>query len=119
MELVIDRVDYFDSSALVKRYLSETGSVWVQARYHDASRIVAMADIGRVEIAAAFASKLRGGFINMLEYQAVRNMLTSDVRKRYYIIPVIAQRVDDAIALTARAANYAATMPYISPVRCI
>lgn len=28
----ISVTDYFDSSALVKRYLAETGSVWVQAR---------------------------------------------------------------------------------------
>lgn len=41
MSQVIHHTDYFDSSALVKRYLAETGSVWVQARCNDPARIIA------------------------------------------------------------------------------
>jgi len=102
MGSAIDRVDYFDSSALVKRYLLEAGSNWVQARYHDATCFIAIADVGRVEIAAAFAGKLRGGLISPVEYQAVRMMLDTDVHRRYYIIPVEKQRIDEAIVLTGR-----------------
>jgi len=82
--------------------VAETGSVWVQKRCRDATRIIALADIGRVEIAAAFAGKLRGGFITMPEYQSVRAMLTTDTRNRYHIVPVVTPRVDEAITLTAR-----------------
>ncbi len=50
---------YFDSSALVKRYLLETGTAWVQRWCDDPAQTIAVAEIGLVEIAAAFASKLR------------------------------------------------------------
>jgi len=43
---------YLDSSALVKRYLIETGTPWVQA-WCDAARTITVAEVGLVEIAAA------------------------------------------------------------------
>jgi len=93
--------DYFDSSALVKRYLAERGSAWVQARCNDPARTIVTADISRVEVAAAFAGKLRGKFITQAEYQEARARLAADAQKRYQLIPVISQRVDEAIELTA------------------
>ena len=102
MGQVVSGTDYFDSSALVKRYLAETGSAWVQARCNDPARTIATVDLGRVEVAAAFAAKLRGKFITPVEYQAVRSRLAADARKRYQVIPVTSQRVDEAIELTAR-----------------
>ena len=92
--------DYFDSSALVKRYLAETGSSWVQMRFSDPARMIITADISRVEIAAAFAGKLRGRFITQAEYQEAHARLNADTQKRFYILPVISQRIDEAIALT-------------------
>lgn len=47
---------YFDSSALVKRYLVENGTPWVQTWCDDPAHTVAVAEIGLVEIAAAFGS---------------------------------------------------------------
>ena len=54
---------YLDSSALVKRYLAETGTPWVQAWCADPNQTAAVGEIGLVEIAAAFAGKLRGTHI--------------------------------------------------------
>jgi hypothetical protein len=68
-------VGYFDSSALVKRYLAETGTSWVQAWCDDPDRTVAVGEIRLVEIAAAFASKLRGGFITQTAYRNARHPL--------------------------------------------
>lgn len=102
MGVVTYHTDYFDSSALVKRYMAEVGCEWVQARCNDPARIIAMADIGRVEIAAAFASKLRGSFITPVEYQAARTQLKMDMQERCHLIPVESGRVDAAIELTAR-----------------
>lgn len=94
--------DYFDSSALVKRYLAETGSAWVQARGNNPAQVIVTADLARVEIAAAFARKLREGSITQSEYQQARDRLTSDTAMRYQIVPVSFERVDEAIELTAR-----------------
>jgi len=99
---MVTSIDYFDSSALVKRYLAEMGSAWVQARCNDPARTIATVDLSRVEVAAAFAAKLRGNFITQAEYQEARTKLAADAQKRYHLIPVTPQRVDEAIELTAR-----------------
>ena len=102
MGQVVSSTDYFDSSALVKRYLAELGSAWVQARCNDPDRTIATVELSRVEIAAAFAGKLRGKFITQAEYQEALTKLAADAQKRYHLIPVTSQRVDEAIELTAR-----------------
>jgi len=99
---MVSSIDYFDSSALVKRYMAETGSAWVQARCNDPVRTIATVDLSRIEVAAAFAAKWRGKFITQTEYQEARTKLVADAQKRYLLIPVTTQRVDEAIELTAR-----------------
>ncbi len=49
---------YLDSSAIVKRYVAETGSEQVQALLGEAT-VVGTAVISRVEVAAAFAKAVR------------------------------------------------------------
>ncbi len=102
MELNISHVDYFDSSALVKRYFIEEGSVWVQNRCNELTRTIVFAEIGRVEIAAAFAGKLRGGFINQTEYQQAITDLAMDCQQQYFLILIKSSRIDEAVALTKR-----------------
>lgn len=97
-----EQTNYFDSSALVKRYVTEIGSAWVQNRCDDPTHIITLADIGRVEIAAAFASKWRGNSITQNEYQRVRAKLTDDVQQEYQTVPVIGDRINEAINLTAQ-----------------
>jgi hypothetical protein len=102
MGLNISDVDYFDSSALVKRYFNEEGSAWVQNRCNELTRTIVFAEIGRVEIAAAFAGKLRGGFITQAEYQQILTDLTMDCQQQYFLILVESSRIDEAIELTRR-----------------
>ncbi len=102
MESNLSQVDYFDSSALVKRYLSEMGSFWVQKRCYDANRIIVTSEISRVEVAAAFAAKLRGQLITQAEYQQIRTQLKQDCQQQYFLIPVDFQCIDEAVELTAR-----------------
>lgn len=55
---------YADSSALVKRYVAETGSGWIQALCDPAAgHTIALAHIGLVEIAAALGVKHRQGLL--------------------------------------------------------
>ena len=93
--------NYFDSSALVKRYFIETGSMWVQNRYNDPEQIIALSDIGRVEIAAVFASKLRQKTVSQTNYQKALKKLAADTQQRYQILPLTSQLIDEAIILTA------------------
>lgn len=93
---------YLDSSALVKRYLVETGTSWVQAWCDNLTQTVAVAEIGLVEIAAAFAGKLRGGHITPAEYYNARTDLTADASDDYVLVAINRTVVDEAIELTAR-----------------
>lgn len=93
---------YFDSSALVKRYLTESGTPWVQTWCKDPAHTVAVAEIGLVEIAAAFAGKLRGTHITPIQYDDARTDLTADARDEYTLVTVNRTVVNEAIALTAR-----------------
>lgn len=93
---------YFDSSALVKRYMTESGTPWIQAWCDDPGQTVAVAEIGLVEIAAAFAGKRRGGFITPKAYHNARTDLETDARDEYVLISVNRPIVDAAIGLTAR-----------------
>jgi predicted nucleic acid-binding protein len=93
---------YFDSSALVKRYMREAGTTWVQGWCDDPTQVVAVAEIGLVEMAAAFAGKMRGGFITAAMSSDARADLLEDARSEYVLVAIDRSIVDDAIDLTVR-----------------
>jgi hypothetical protein len=93
---------YFDSSALVKRYLVETGTPWVQSWCVDPIQTVAVGEIGLVEVAAAFAGKLRGAHITSAQYYSARADLAADARDEYVLVTINRAVVDEAIELTAK-----------------
>jgi predicted nucleic acid-binding protein len=96
-------VYYADSSALVKRYVNESGSTWIQAICQPISNhIIALAHVGLAEIAAALSVKYR------------QNVLTADIRDgllrdlqrygrdQYWLVDVDQAMVTDAIDLIRR-----------------
>lgn len=94
---------YADSSALVKRYVTETGSSWIQALCDPkAGHVIALAHIGLVEVAAALAVKHRQGILETAIYDALLRDLLRDSRDQYWLIDVDQSMVSQAIALTRR-----------------
>lgn len=94
---------YLDTSALVKRYMAEQGTEWVEALCEDEeNNAIAIAHIGLVEVAAAFAAKRRGHFITSQEHQQALNDLISDARYRYQLVSTHPDIIDSAIQLTGR-----------------
>ena len=76
------RTFYLDASVLVKRYLAETGSAWVESLCADeANNAIAIAEFGLVETAAAFAAKRRGQFITAGEYESALADLVRDASR--------------------------------------
>jgi predicted nucleic acid-binding protein len=63
---------------------------------------VAVADIGLVEVAAAFAGKLRGGFITPDAYKNARIDLERDAQEEYVLVAVTLSAIGEAIELTSR-----------------
>jgi predicted nucleic acid-binding protein len=96
-------VYYADSSALVKRYVNEVGSAWVQAICDPlANHIIALAHVGLAEIAAALGMKYRQNLLTAEIRDRLLRDLQRDGRDQYWLVDVDQDIVTDAIALTRR-----------------
>jgi len=94
---------YLDASALVKRYIAEIGTTWIEALCaNEDTNAIAIAHIGLVEAAAAFAVKQRSNAITPIEYDNALADLIWDAQRRYQLVVVSHIQVDRAIQLTRR-----------------
>lgn len=94
---------YADSSALVKRYVTEAGSGWVQALCEPTTgHVIALAHVGLVEIAAALAVKNRQGVLSAPVRDGLLRDLQRDGRDQYWLIDVDQEIIVRAIELTRR-----------------
>lgn len=95
---------FLDSSAIVKRYAVEAGSVWVTAITDPGSVwATALSEITLVEVAAALAAKTRasGGLSVQARDQAL-TLFFDDCRKRFSLFAITRAIIDLAVALTKR-----------------
>jgi len=93
---------YLDSSALVKRYLTENGSAWLRTLVEPlAGNTIIIAEITHVEVAAAIAARHRapGGISRRVRDGAV-NLLAKHCRDEYRLIATNKTILDRAIDLT-------------------
>jgi predicted nucleic acid-binding protein len=94
---------YADSSALVKRYVAETGSGWIQGLCDpSADHIIVLASIGLVEIAAALAVKTRQGVLPSSIRDGLLRDLQRDGHDQYWLFDVDQACVVRAVDLTRR-----------------
>lgn len=95
---------FCDSSALVKRYLHETGSTWIAGLLDPSSAYtVLVAEITRVEVAAALASRQRASNgISLEDRDRLFKLLVRHSTDEYRAVPVSVAVVDRAMLLTQR-----------------
>ena len=80
---------FFDSSALAKRYISETGSDWVIQTTNLASdNAVFVANITGVEIVSALSRRVRGGKLAAYDALAAISALTGDFSAEYFVTDI-------------------------------
>lgn len=92
---------YADSSALVKRYVNEPGSAWVQALCASTvEHVIALAHIGLVEIAAALAMKVRQDALPAPIRDNLLRDLRHDAQGQYWLIDVDHSLIQHAMDLT-------------------
>jgi uncharacterized protein len=92
---------FFDSSALAKRYLTEVGSAWVTAQADPiASNAIVVAEIARVEVAAALAARYRAGAITHSERDLLVALLLRHFDTEYRIVAITPGLVGSAVMLT-------------------
>lgn len=96
-------VYFFDSSAVVKRYTFEAGTVWVNSICDPAAgNIIMLSQIGLVEVAAAPAAKHRAGALSIEDYEQTLAGFITDAHQQYSPVAVDAALIDLAVALTRR-----------------
>lgn len=93
---------YFDSSGIAKRYAAEIGSGWVRSIVAEAENTVVIAEIGTVEVAAAFAKMQRSGRITVEERDKYLRLFLRDAAKQYEVVPLNSGIIRAGIDLTQR-----------------
>lgn len=95
-------VFFLDTSALVKRYFLETGSVWVQGLTEPASgNTIILSEITLAETAAVIAAKHRAsGGITLVERDEILRLFSQHCVDEYILIPASRPIIDRAVTLT-------------------
>lgn len=93
---------FLDASALVKRYITETGSNWMNRLLNPtANHLVTIAEITQVEVAAALAARHRApvGISRQMRDGAV-NLLAKHCQQEYQLMALTPVILDHAVYLT-------------------
>ncbi len=95
---------FVDSSALVKRYVTEVGTPWIQALSDPVTgNTLVSAVITRVEVAAALASRHRAsGGLSLAERDGAVALLEQHCAPEYVLTPIDTPVLDRALTLTQR-----------------
>ncbi|NJK69674.1 MAG: type II toxin-antitoxin system VapC family toxin [Richelia sp. CSU_2_1] len=91
---------YVDSSALVKRYIRETGSAWVVSLFDPTlNNDVLISAITGVEIVAAIIRRGRGPSISTTDATAACFQFRSDLQSDYQVVELTDSIINSAMAL--------------------
>lgn len=94
---------YFDSSGLVKRYVSEVGSSWVISLTDPAAgNHIYVANITGVEVPAAINKRVRMGDINAADAATAVANFEYDLSNQYNTLEVTETLLKNAAALTGK-----------------
>lgn len=94
---------FFDSSAVVKRYVQEAGSAWVRALADPgAGHRIYLAHITVVEVTSALARRRRGGSLSVQGASDLLARFSTDLLGGYRIIEITPMLLIDAASLADR-----------------
>ncbi len=94
---------FSDTSALVKRYVTETGSAWLTATIHpNSGQRIYIAQITIVEIAATITRREKIGSTSASDAQTALNQFEKDWKTEITIIDLSAHLVNQAVLLTRK-----------------
>ena len=94
---------FCDTSALVKRYVSETGTTWLTTTLHpNLKQSVYVAQITIVEIASAITRREKGGSTTPQEALTVFDQFEQDWKTEFTLVDLSADIVSDAVILAKK-----------------
>lgn len=92
---------FFDSSALAKKHIAETGTVWVRRLFNDVPpHEIYVSRLTEVEVAAALARRKKGGSLSAGNAALALQQLRNDFLTRYRILEINSLVTAQAITLT-------------------
>ncbi len=95
---------YFDTSALLKRYIVEDGSAWVRTTFEEPEADIVVSQLAIVEGVAALARRARGGAFRPGSVARVIQKLTADFQQQFVVIAVNSELIDKAVDLARQRA---------------
>ena len=94
---------FFDSSAIVKNYIVETGTNWVKSIFNSAATTVIYAvSIAEVEVIPAFARRLKGKTLTVNETTTASTQFRYDFANDLRVIAVEPLLLNRAVGLAER-----------------
>ena len=91
---------FVDSSALVKRYVQETGTSWVRGiTRRSPSTVIYIARITAVEVPCAIARRRKGKTLTARRASSILHRFRQHLAGRYTVAEVTAALLDDAMRL--------------------
>ena len=91
---------YVDTSALVKRYVGEVGTIWVRrALAHRTRQGIYTALLAQTEVLSALQRKVREGTLAAAEAQRLARRVQRHFARRYRLVAITPARVTQANAL--------------------
>jgi predicted nucleic acid-binding protein len=91
---------YFDTSAIVKRYVLESGSGWVTDLLNPAARNrIYVARISAVEVASAIARRQRDGSLTAEDAANLLSQFSADLKTVYHVVEMTAAVLTVAVEL--------------------
>lgn len=93
---------YLDSSALVKRYVTEIGSAWIRQLCEEATNAIFISELALVEVGSAFARRCHRGEITDEERRNYLAVFIHDCAEHYHLIPAERPTVERGLDLTQK-----------------
>ena len=90
---------FFDSSALVKCYVAETGSEWARSIVDDDDNIIHITSLTRVEIISALTRRFRRADITEAEFDKALIESQLDIPNRFEVVALSDFTIEEAAAL--------------------
>lgn len=94
---------FFDSSAIVKRYVNEIGSNFVEGLTDlKSGNIILLARITRVEVTAAIARRLKNNSLTTADAQNALAIFQHDLTNNYYTVEITPVLLSSAMSLATK-----------------
>ncbi len=90
---------YLDTSALVKRYVTETGTIWITTLYKDLTNNLYTNPISSVEAIAAFHLRVRTGTLLATEATRISQQVRKEFQARYRFVSLSTEVINIGLDL--------------------